>query len=98
MDDEMLLEINSKYLNHNYYTDIISFDYSENNIIAGDIYISIDRVRENALNTKTDFEDELHRVLVHGILHFLGYKDKRPEEKKRMRDAENSCLKLLKPA
>ena len=98
MDDEMLLEINKQYLNHNYYTDIISFDYSGNNLIAGDIYISIDRVRENALENNADFDNELFRVMAHGILHFLGFKDKNQDDKKKMRDAENACLKLLKQA
>ncbi len=89
--DEYLLDINRKYLNHDYYTDVIGFPYAQEHI-EGDIYISIDRVRENALALKTSFENELNRVIVHGLLHFLGYEDKTPETKEQMRQKENHYL------
>ncbi|MEM9324584.1 MAG: rRNA maturation RNase YbeY [Bacteroidota bacterium] len=93
--DEHLLSINRQYLHHDYYTDIITFDYSEDVILAGDIYISLDRVRENASTFKDTFERELHRVMVHGLLHLMGYQDKSDEEAKEMRSKENLALSLL---
>lgn len=94
--DEYLLKINQDYLSHDYYTDIISFDHSINQtILSGDIYISIDRVKENAAKFKVPFKSELHRVLIHGVLHYLGYKDKTKEEVQIMRSKENYCLSLL---
>ncbi|HQP03542.1 MAG TPA: rRNA maturation RNase YbeY [Bacteroidales bacterium] len=92
--DDMLLEINKKYLNHDYYTDIITFDYSTNRLIHGDIYISLDRVNENAstLNTGTT---ELFRVMIHGVLHLLGYDDSDNESQEKMRKAEDQCITLL---
>ena len=94
--DEHLLTINVEYLNHDYYTDIITFDYTENSIISGDLFISIDRVKDNANTIGTNFIDELNRVCIHGVLHLLGYKDSTEEEKNTMRSLENDCLKKLK--
>jgi len=93
-DDEYLLKINQKYLDHDTYTDIISFDYSKANQVAGDIFISIDRIKENASKFKVGFEEELHRVLIHGVLHFAGFKDKSVEDKKEMRKQEDYYLSL----
>lgn len=93
--DEQLLKINKKYLNHNDYTDIITFDLSDNDKIFGDIYISIDRVKENAHQFKTKFHEEILRVMVHGVLHLCGYKDKTPKDKEIMRNKENHYLSLL---
>jgi len=93
-DDAYLLEKNIEYLNHNTLTDIISFDYSVGKTISGDIFISIERVKENAKEFNVDFLDELHRVIIHGILHYCGYKDKTSEEKKEMRSKENYYLSL----
>jgi probable rRNA maturation factor len=91
--DEYLLEINQKYLNHDYYTDIITFNYNEDLIVSGDLYISIDRVKENANNFKIETRDELSRVIIHGILHLLGYEDYSPELKKLIHDKEDEALK-----
>ncbi len=93
--DDYLLEINKTYLQHDYYTDIITFDYNAENKIAGDLFISIDRVRENAEELNQSFEDELHRVIIHGVLHLLGYKDKTEKEEKLMRKKEQECLRDL---
>lgn len=94
--DEHLLDINKRYLNHHYYTDIITFDQSsEPQTIEGDLFISIDRVSENAALEKVPFQKELQRVIFHGLLHLLGYKDKTASEKKRMREKEDACLSLL---
>ena len=92
--DDQLLQINKQFLNHNFYTDIISFDYTKNNIISGDIYISMDRVYDNALfyNSKSN---ELYRVLSHGILHFCGYKDKTSAESQTMRFKEDEKINIL---
>lgn len=92
--DEYLLEINKTYLDHDYFTDIISFPYSKNPI-EGDIYISIDRIRENAKEYHVTFDHELHRVIIHGILHFLGYRDKTEEEQNTMTTKEDYYLSLL---
>lgn len=94
--DEYLLAINQQYLNHNTYTDIITFDYSDEKKIAGDIFISIDRVKENAGKFSKTTEEELHRVMIHGVLHLLGYKDKSKIAKQKMRKAEDDSLKQLK--
>ncbi len=91
--DEYLLEINNKHLNHDYYTDIITFDYSQKKNISGDLFISIDRVKENAKEFSVPFLNELSRVVVHGVLHLCGYNDKTEEEKKQMRKLENKYLK-----
>lgn len=90
-----ILEINKSFLNHNYYTDIISFDYSEAKKVSGDIYISIDTVYLNSVQFKTSFYDELHRVIIHGVLHFLGKNDKSAAQIKEMRNAENEAIKKL---
>ncbi|MFM9838099.1 MAG: rRNA maturation RNase YbeY [Cyclobacteriaceae bacterium] len=98
--DGYLLQLNQGFLNHKTLTDIITFDNSEGKkALEGEIYISIERVQENALKFKTDFEDELHRVMIHGVLHLIGYKDKKTSEKALMRKKEEACLSLwnLKP-
>jgi rRNA maturation RNase YbeY len=94
--DDYLLKINQQYLTHDFYTDIITFDYCEGNLISGDIFISVDRVRENAQNMNVSFDQELHRVMAHGILHLIGYKDGTDTDKELMRAKEDSCLSLLK--
>lgn len=93
--DTYLLDINKKYLNHDYYTDVITFDYCESTIISGDIFISTDRIKENAETFDVSFDKELSRVLVHGVLHLLGYNDKKLEEKKAMTFWEDKYLKDL---
>jgi probable rRNA maturation factor len=91
--DEYLLQINKDFLEHDYYTDIITFDNSEvKGKIEGDIFVSIDRVRDNAQQQKTSLKDELHRVIAHGLLHLSGYKDKTSEESKTMRKKEDTAL------
>ncbi len=92
-NDDYLLEINKKYLKHNYYTDVITFDYVEENNVSGDIFISIDRIKENAKMYNVDFIDELNRIIIHGVLHLLGYKDKLEIEKLEMTQKENFYLK-----
>lgn len=94
-DDEKILEVNQQYLNHDFYTDIITFDYSEENMISGDIIISLQTVESNSQMYNTSFLEELHRVIIHGILHLSGLNDSTEEEEKVMRDAENSALKIL---
>jgi len=94
-DDDYLLEINQQYLNHDTLTDIISFDYSIGNELHGDIFISIERVRENAEDFKVSFDDELKRVMVHGILHYCGYKDKSEQDEQLMRDKEEEKMKMF---
>jgi rRNA maturation RNase YbeY len=94
-DDDYLVEINQQYLNHDTLTDIISFDYSLGNEIHGDIYISIERVRENAEEFKVSFEEELKRVMIHGILHYCGYKDKSESDELLMRSKEDEKIKLF---
>ena len=94
-DDAKILEINQTYLHHDFYTDIITFDYSEGDRISGDIFISIDRIKENAATYKTTIEDELHRVMIHGILHLCGLNDKSPKDKKLMQEKENEALEIL---
>lgn len=94
--DEYLKEVNAKYLDHHYYTDIITFDNSEDpETIESDIFISIDRVKENSQEFSKSFQEELHRVIIHGVLHLLGYKDKEEEESQLMRQKENDSLALL---
>ncbi len=94
-EDDYLLEINQQYLNHDELTDIISFDYSIGNELHGDIFISIERVRENALDFNVSFDDELKRVMVHGVLHYCGYKDKSEQDEKLMRDKEEEKMKMF---
>ena len=93
--DEQLLEINKEFLNHDYYTDIITFDYSETDVVSGDLFISIERIKDNAKTLKTSYQEELHRVIIHGVLHLLGYKDKTEEEIENMRKLEDECLLIL---
>ena len=90
--DDYLLEMNKRYLNHNFYTDIITFDYSENGVISGDLFISIDRVNDNAGSFSVSVDNELKRVIYHGVLHLCGYKDKTEKDKKEMREKENYYL------
>ncbi|WP_273568656.1 rRNA maturation RNase YbeY [Maribacter halichondriae] len=94
-DDDYLLKINQKYLNHDAYTDIISFDYSTVQEISGDIFISVDRLKDNARKYRTNFDEELLRVMAHGVLHFLGYKDKSHKEKAIMRSKEEEKIKMF---
>ena len=94
-DDEYLLSINRQYLGHDYYTDIITFDHSEGDKIAGDIVISLDTVRTNAEQFNQPYERELHRVIIHGILHLCGINDKGPGEREIMEKNENEALALL---
>ncbi|MCF6360632.1 MAG: rRNA maturation RNase YbeY [Cyclobacteriaceae bacterium] len=93
--DDYLYSMNQKYLNHDFFTDIVTFDNSETeNTIESDIFISVDRVKENALLQQTTFEDELARVLIHGVLHLMGWGDKTESLKKQMRIKEDACLSL----
>lgn len=93
--DEKILEVNRQYLQHDYYTDIITFDYTEGNRIAGDLFISLDTVRTNAEQFNAPYDTELHRVIIHGILHLCGINDKGPGEREIMEAAENKALALL---
>lgn len=93
--DDYLLEVNRKFLQHDYFTDIITFDYVEDNRISGDIFISVDRVKENAVMFSKTFENELNRILIHGILHLLGYKDKEIRDKVVMTEKEDFYLNML---
>jgi probable rRNA maturation factor len=90
--DDYLLEMNKRYLNHDFYTDIITFDYSENGVISGDLFISFDRVKDNADSFSVSVDNELKRVIYHGVLHLCGYKDKTEKDKKEMREKENYYL------
>lgn len=94
-DDDYLLEINQQYLDHDTLTDIISFDYSVGKELHGDIFISVERVRDNALDFGVSFEEELKRVMVHGILHYCGYKDKSEEDELLMREKEEEKMKMF---
>ena len=94
-DDEYLHAINMQYLNHDTLTDIISFDYTEGDIISGDIFISIERVKDNAIDFKVSFEEELKRVLAHGVLHYCGYKDKTDIDAALMRAKEEEKINLF---
>jgi probable rRNA maturation factor len=94
--DEYLLQINKEHLDHDYYTDIITFDYYEENI-SGDLFISVDRVKENAKDLKIEFTQELHRVVVHGTLHLLAFGDKTKDEEVLMRKLEDEALLLIVP-
>ena len=102
-NDEKILEVNRQYLQHDYYTDIITFDYCEDeevmghkNAISGDLFISLDTVRTNAEQQATTYEEELHRVIIHGILHLVGINDKGPGEREIMEAAENNALAIRK--
>ena len=96
VNDEKILEVNREYLGHDYYTDIITFDYSEGDTISGDIVISLDTVASNAQEQGTSYDDELHRVIIHGILHLCGINDKGPGEREVMERAENKALDMRK--
>lgn len=96
VDDEKILEVNREYLGHDYYTDIITFDYDEGDVINGDIVISLDTVRSNAEQLGKPYDEELHRVIIHGILHLCGINDKGKGEREMMEAAENRALQLLK--
>jgi probable rRNA maturation factor len=98
VSDETLLKMNNEYLKHNTYTDIITFNYNEGKKISGDIFISIDRIKDNAKKFEVPFEEELHRVMIHGVLHLCGYKDKTKTDSDLMRKKENAALRLLKQA
>ena len=95
VSDEELLSINKKHLEHDYYTDIITFDYSRGNKISGELYVSLERVEENALALGLSYESELRRVVAHGILHLIGFKDKTEEEEKAMRNKEDEVLAYI---
>ena len=92
--DNYILDVNMKYLQHDYFTDIITFDYCEGNTLSGDLFISVDSVRDNADFYGTEFEDELNRVIVHGLLHLIGYDDHSESEQKMMRSKEDYYLSL----
>ena len=98
VDDEKILEVDNEYLGHDYYTDIITFDYDEDDVINGDIVISLDTVRTNAEQFGKTYDDELHRVIIHGILHLCGINDKDPGEREIMEENENKALALLEGA
>lgn len=94
-DDEKILEVNKQYLQHDYFTDIITFDYSTGSVLSGDLVISVDTVATNSIQFNTDFEQELHRVIIHGVLHLCGYGDSSPELRAAMTQLENEALQLF---
>lgn len=94
VNDDKILEVNRQYLQHDYYTDIITFDYSEGDVISGDLFISLDTVRTNAEQVGATYEQELNRVIIHGILHLCGINDKGPGEREIMEAAENKALSI----
>ena len=93
--DEKILEVNQNFLQHDYYTDIITFDYCEDDIVSGDIYISVERVSENAVSHHVDYTSELLRVIAHGVLHLIGFQDKEEKYKKEMSKNEDLCISLF---
>ena len=93
-NDERILEVNREYLQHDYYTDIITFDYTEGNTISGDLFISLDTVKTNSEQFATEYDEELHRTIIHGILHLCGINDKGPGEREIMEAAENKALAM----
>ena len=95
IDDQEMIKVNRKFLNHDNYTDIITFDYTDNAKLSADIFISTERITENAEDYDSTYENEMMRVLIHGVLHCLGYTDKTPEEKQIMRNKENKSLELF---
>jgi rRNA maturation RNase YbeY len=95
VSDDYLLEMNNQYLEHDYFTDIITFDYSEEKVISGDLFISVDTVTSNSQEFNVPFIDELHRVIIHGVLHLIGFDDKTDEDKLMMTQMENSSLEVL---
>lgn len=94
-NDERILQVNNHYLQHDYYTDIITFDYSAGNLISGDIFISVDTVKSNSEELNTTYSEELHRIIIHGILHLCGNDDKTPELRREMTRKENEALEIL---
>ena len=94
-NDEDLKDLNIKFLKHDYYTDVISFDESSDQVVSGNIAISVDRVKENATQIGVDFEEEMHRVMIHGVLHFIGFNDKTSSEKKEIREQEALALSMF---
>ena len=96
VDDEKILEVNREYLGHDYYTDIITFAYDEDDVVSGDLVISLDTVRSNAELFQKDYDEELHRVIIHGVLHLCGINDKGPGEREIMEAAENKALAMRK--
>ncbi len=94
--NRQILDINRTYLKHNFFTDVITFEYNEGGSISGDVFISIDQVKENSIKYKTKFTEELRRVMIHGVLHLTGYSDKTPVEKETMRKKENEKLRNYK--
>lgn len=97
-NDDKILEVNRQYLQHDYYTDIITFDYTEDNVISGDIFISLDTVKSNSVEQGTEYDEELHRVIIHGILHLCGINDKGEGERAIMEAAENKALAMRNEA
>ncbi|MBO7471183.1 MAG: rRNA maturation RNase YbeY [Bacteroidaceae bacterium] len=95
VDDETMLDINRRFIGHDYYTDHIGFDYSEDDALSGDIYISLDTVKTNAEKFGATFDEELRRVIIHGLLHLCGLRDKTDEERQQMQKAEDKALKAL---
>lgn len=94
-NDDKILEVNRAYLGHDYYTDVITFDYSEGNVISGDIFISLDTVKSNAQQFEQPYETEVYRIIIHGILHLCGINDKGPGEREKMTECENKALAML---
>ena len=94
--DEKILEVNREYLQHDYYTDIITFDYNEADVVSGDLFISLDTVKSNSEQLGTEYQDELHRVIIHGVLHLCGINDKTDKEQAIMTESENKALEQLK--
>ncbi|MBO7266599.1 MAG: rRNA maturation RNase YbeY [Bacteroidaceae bacterium] len=94
-NDERILEVNREYLQHDYYTDIITFDYTEDDTISGDLFISLDTVKTNSEQFATEYDEELHRTIIHGILHLCGINDKGPGEREIMEAAENRALEMI---
>ncbi len=94
--DDKIIEVNRQFLQHDYYTDVITFDYDEDGVVSGDMFISVDTVRTNSEQYAPSFEDEMNRVIIHGVLHLCGLKDKAPEDEKKMRAAEEKALSMLR--
>ena len=94
-NDEDLKDLNIRFLNHDYYTDVISFDETTGQVVSGNIAISVERVKENATQIGVDFEEEMHRVMIHGVLHFIGFNDKTSSEKKEIREQEALALSMF---
>jgi rRNA maturation RNase YbeY len=95
-DDAYLLKLNVEFLDHDTLTDIISFDYTMGKLVGGDVFVSVERVADNAKDLKIDLLEELKRVMIHGVLHYMGYKDKSEDQKNIMRNEENNCISLFK--